>query len=323
MNREEMARKRRSRLWTPNEQQRDDKPERIVATPWTWRDPSTIPPRRWLYGKHYIRKFLSTTVAPGGAGKSSLVLVEALSMVTARRLLGEPQSEEPLRVWYYNGEDPREEIDRRVAAICKHFNITSTEIGGRLYVNSGRDTPIIVAARLRDQTIITIPVIEALTREIREKGIDCAIIDPFISTHDVSENDNGAIDQVASAYADVADETNIALELAHHTRKLPPGGDGDRTVDDGRGASALVNKARSARVLNVMSKTDAGNAGVELISGRCISESTTARRTCSRRRKTRDGASLYPCLSAMPQGTNPKTGFKSQPNGKCPERSMA
>src|ERR1700745_4181057 len=86
-NREELARKRRSRLWTPNEQQHDDKPERIIATPWAWRDPSTIPPRRWLYGKHYIRKFLSTTVAPGGAGKSSLVLVEALSMVTTRRLL--------------------------------------------------------------------------------------------------------------------------------------------------------------------------------------------------------------------------------------------
>jgi len=263
MNREELARKRGSRLWTPNEQQHDDKPERIIATPWAWRDPSTIPPRRWLYGKHYIRKFLSTTVAPGGAGKSSLVLVEALSMVTTRRLLGEPQSEKPLRVWYYNGEDPREEIDRRIAAICKYFNITPAEIGGRLYVNSGRDTPIIVAARLRDQTIIAIPVIETLTREIREKGIDCAIIDPFISTHDVPENDNGAIDQVASAYADIADETNAALELAHHTRKSSPGGDGDRTVDDGRGASALVNKARSARVLNVMSKPDAGNAGVE------------------------------------------------------------
>ena len=34
-------------------------------------------------------------------------------MATARNLLGE-QPEERLRVWYHNGEDPREEIDRRL-----------------------------------------------------------------------------------------------------------------------------------------------------------------------------------------------------------------
>ena len=44
----------------------------IKATPFRWRDPKTIPPREWVYGWHYVRRFLSTTVAPGGVGKSSL-----------------------------------------------------------------------------------------------------------------------------------------------------------------------------------------------------------------------------------------------------------
>ena len=40
----------------------EDKPrKKLVATPYVWRDPETIPPRAWLYGRHYIRKFVSAT----------------------------------------------------------------------------------------------------------------------------------------------------------------------------------------------------------------------------------------------------------------------
>jgi AAA domain len=59
----------------------------ITATPFVWRDPRMIPPRQWLYGKHYIRKFISATVAPGGLGKTSLVLVEKIAMATGKPLL--------------------------------------------------------------------------------------------------------------------------------------------------------------------------------------------------------------------------------------------
>src|SRR6188768_2915879 len=59
------------------------------ATPWTFVDPSTIPPRAWLYGRHYIRKYVSVTVSPGGVGKTSKSIAEALAMATGRDLLGE------------------------------------------------------------------------------------------------------------------------------------------------------------------------------------------------------------------------------------------
>ena len=85
-------------------------------------DVAKLPPRSWLYGKHYQRCTVSLTAGPGGMGKSSLDMVEAIAMATARNLLGE-QPEERLRVWYHNGEDPRDEIDRRLAAICQHYKI--------------------------------------------------------------------------------------------------------------------------------------------------------------------------------------------------------
>ncbi len=70
---------------------REQEPPRIITlTPYVWRAPTTIPMRQWLYGKHYIRKFLSATLAAGGLGKSSLDLVEAIAMAAMLNLLGVP-----------------------------------------------------------------------------------------------------------------------------------------------------------------------------------------------------------------------------------------
>jgi AAA domain len=74
----------KERGWVPsvNAEELQKAPRIIAFTPYVWQDPATLPMRRWLYGKHYIRKFLSATMAAGGLGKSSLVLVEAIAMAT-------------------------------------------------------------------------------------------------------------------------------------------------------------------------------------------------------------------------------------------------
>src|SRR5262249_25706438 len=74
-------------------------------------DLATLPPREWLYGRHYQRNTVGVTVAPGGFGKTTLCMVEAVAMATARNLLGEQPSER-LRIWYHNGEDNIEELNR-------------------------------------------------------------------------------------------------------------------------------------------------------------------------------------------------------------------
>src|SRR6266404_2061933 len=48
------------------------KPKELVATPYVWRDPKSIPKREFLYGMHLIRKFGSAKFAAGGIGKSIL-----------------------------------------------------------------------------------------------------------------------------------------------------------------------------------------------------------------------------------------------------------
>lgn len=231
----------------------------IKATPFEWCEPSKIAPREWVYGRHLIRRYISTTVAPGGLGKSSLALVEALAMVSGKDLLGERPTE-PLRVWYWNGEDPADELQRRVMAVALKYGLERRDIAGRLFINSGRDTEIVLAQQNRDGVTVAAPVVEAIKATIRENKIDVLVIDPFVSSHRVSENDNGAIDRVAKTWARIAEETNCAVELIHHARKT---NGNEVTIEDSRGAVALLSAARSARTLNGMTKEEAERAGVE------------------------------------------------------------
>lgn len=101
---------------------------------------------------------------------------------------------------------------------------------------------------------------DALHSTIVENRIDALILDPFVSTHMVSENDNVAINAVCTALKDVADSAECAIELIHHVGKL---NGNEATVEHGRGASSLLAAVRSARVLNRMDLNDAKRAGVE------------------------------------------------------------
>jgi hypothetical protein len=95
---------------------------------------------------------------------------------------------------------------------------------------------------------------------IRSRGISVVIVDPFVSSHAVNENDYGAIDCVAETWGRVTEMTGAAVHLVHHVRKT---GGNEVTVEDSRDANALLAAARVARVLNVMAKEEGEQANVE------------------------------------------------------------
>jgi AAA domain len=243
----------------PGERAPDDKPVKITPTPFKWRDPSTFPRRQFVYGRHYVRQFLGVTVAPTKVGKSSICLVEAVAMAAGRNLLGIAPIR-PMRVWYWNGEDPMEEIERRVLAICLHYGIGHHEVEENLFLDSGRDTEIIVAMQTKTGAVIATPVEDALTAALIDGKFDVFILDPAVSIHRVSENDNMAIDAVAKTFGRIGGKANVAIEAVHHTRKL---GGAAATMEDSRGASAWTAAARDVRVLNRMTRDEGEKAGIE------------------------------------------------------------
>lgn len=246
---------------TANDNRANAEPEpvRPFVRPFVWRDPASMPRRQWVYGRHLIRKFVSATFAPGGVGKSALELAEAMAMASGKPLLG-VKPRQRLRVGYWNGEDPFEETERRAAAAALLHDLTADDLEGWLHLGSGREDEVIIAKQTPSGATILAPNVEGLVATIRDLKLDVVIIDPFVSSHRVTENDNPAIDLVAKQWGKIADMTNTAIELVHHTRKT---NGAETTVEDGRGAVALLAAARSARVLNAMSKDERERAGVK------------------------------------------------------------
>jgi hypothetical protein len=233
--------------------------KKLVITPFALNEDEVITPRDFIYGRHYIRKFASATVAYGGVGKSSLIIVEALAMATGKPLLGITVPKRR-RVWLWNGEDPMDELKRRIRAACRAYGIKKADIEGYLFVDSGRDTPIRLATNGRDGLQIAKPLVDDVIEQAKSRQIDVMFIDPFISSHGVPENDNNGIDAVVKEWGHIADDADCSVELVHHLRKT---GGKEATVEDARGASSLLAAVRSCRVLNTMSEDESERLGVE------------------------------------------------------------
>jgi hypothetical protein len=227
------------------------------ATPFVWRDPATIPPRPWIYGRQLLRGAVSLIVAPGGTGKSALTAGMAVSLATGRELLRERIWGGAKRAWLWNLEDSSDELARSVQAAMLHWQIDGGDVAERLYIDSGLDGPGFKLAKLEQGGVQIIrPVSDGITAELRARDIDVLIIDPFVSSHSVPENDNPAIDMVAKEWASIAAGANCAILLVHHTSKR----NGQASdADSARGATSLVNAARFVLALNPMDK-EAGEA---------------------------------------------------------------
>jgi hypothetical protein len=230
----------------------------LVATPFDPKDLAALRPREWVYGHFLIRRFVSVLGAPGGTGKTAYAVTVALAIALGRPLVEEPVHS-PGRAWIYNLEDPRDELLRRVQAALIAHRIPAADLTGRLFLDSGRDQPLVVAARLPDGTVVATPVAEALIEELRRRQVTLLVVDPFVKSHRLEENRNEQIDFAAALWSRVADAAGCAVLLVHHFRKGGIAGDADAF----RGASALVDAARAAVALRAMDETEAERFGVD------------------------------------------------------------
>jgi KaiC/GvpD/RAD55 family RecA-like ATPase len=221
------------------------------ATPYPFPKPDTIRRRGWLHAGHYVRDAVTATVAPGGFGKTTLSLFEALTMAG-----------QGLHVWYLSGEDPIEEIDRRVAAHCLEHAVDTSKLAGKFFVDDKVSFPLSLTSAVRGAMVVfDEPALTALSNAIARDKIDVLIIDPFISFHSVTENDNAAMDQVIKRLGRICQERNCNIEISHHVRKQAAG-QTELTVDDTRGGGSIVNAVRSCRIINRMTAEQAEQARV-------------------------------------------------------------
>lgn len=223
---------------------------------WEEIDYAAIPARQWVYGQIYIRGFCGITVAPGGIGKSTLVLIEAIAMATGRNLLG-IQPKGKLKVVYFNAEDPMVEIKLRVAAACLHYGIDQRELIGQLFIQSGRDRDLILASG--DPGEVMEGAFTQIEAFLKWHSVDVLIMDPLANLHE-SEEDNRTYRKLGKRLSRMAEAHVLAVHLVHHTRKL---NGMSASVEDSRGGSALIGAVRVARAINPMEPEEAARFGLD------------------------------------------------------------
>jgi hypothetical protein len=220
-------------------------------------DEMTMPRRQWLYGTSYIRGYISVLASAGGVGKTSLTIVEALSIATGMPLLDEEVHDQG-NVWLINLEDPRSELNMRVLAAMKHYGLKKDDVYGKLFIDGEDDIKIVMAAEGRDGLVTNDALATYFQEKIISENITTVIVDPFVSVSQVNENSNTSIQVVVAMFRAIARNANCSVTLVHHTRK---GNGEDANVDSIRGAGSLIGAARTARIINKISVEDAMQLG--------------------------------------------------------------
>lgn len=203
--------------------EQDQRDRLVVCKPFDFE--SNIPPRKLIEingCKSYALGFLSVTGAAGGTGKSSLAIVEELSLAIGRDLFLPDRP--PLkcgrkRVWSMSLEDDETEHRRRVLAAMRHYDVTQSDIGDNYRVTYKADSPIELARADRQTGFVVTPQVDEIKATVAREQIDVINVDPFVNTHGVPENDNGAMNKVADVWRSIAQECKVAVGLTHHFRK--------------------------------------------------------------------------------------------------------
>jgi hypothetical protein len=216
-------------------------------------DPTQIPPRGWLLGTSFARKFLSGVSGPGGAGKTCVRCAQYVALATGRNLTGEPVHHRS-RVVIVGLEDDLDEMERRIAATMLHHRIDPAEVEGWIYYCCPRGLHLMKLADGSRNTAMPAELYAILRAIIMAINPDLISLDPWVKASGVPENDNNLNDQVCILLANLADEFNITFDLLSHVRK---GSNTPGDAEQDRGASAKKDAGRLMRTITPMSADEA------------------------------------------------------------------
>lgn len=247
-----------------------DKAPVTLDTMFKWRKPPTHeelvnrPHRPWLIKGLLMRRKITLLAAPGGTGKSSFLtaVATALAMGNGDRLGFEVVKS--CKVLIASPEDDLQEWERRAEAIESSFGFTIPERSQLMACGASISRHLSLAVRGGKSVQVDFKLIEQFIKLLKDNGIDAVLMDPLVYFHGVEENSNNDMIRVMGLLADIAERSDCAIMLAHHTGKAPVS-DIRSSQDLIRGASSIVGAVRLAFIMRNMSSDEASKHGVPMV----------------------------------------------------------
>lgn len=198
---------------------------------------------RWFY------EDVGVFIAPGGTGKTTLLLFQLIHIVLGLDLFGY-EVRAPGPVVLLTAEDSRETLIARLRFMCHELGLTEQQ------VREVRESVIItdVSGMGIKLTTVEKDVVmpsKQLDRLIVQVGLLCpslVVIDPMVSFGVGESRVNDAEQGMIDAARRIRNTVRCAVLYVHHTGKMNAR---DKTTDQysGRGGSALADGARMVHVL--------------------------------------------------------------------------
>jgi hypothetical protein len=199
---------------------------------------------RWFY------EDVGCFIAPGGTGKTTLLLFQVIHIVLGRDLFGY-EVMNPGPVVILTAEDSRETLVARLRAMCAQLQLTPDE------VNAIREEVIITdvsrkgikLTKVEKDVVLPSAALDKLIVNIGVLLPSLLIIDPMVSFGIGESRVNDAEQGMIDAARRIRNAARCAVMYVHHTGKQNAR---DRTDDQysGRGGSALADGSRMVHVLN-------------------------------------------------------------------------
>jgi len=188
--------------------------------------------------------------APGGTGKSYLLLTMAAAAATGQSLIPKIPTGKagPYKVVYITAEEDQHDIHQRIRAIADAYPC----VGGNAEL---LDSNLHVYPAVGESmSIINNPGIDSPGRAVIDKILsthkpDVLILDPLAQMHGLDENNNSDMTQLMRILSGIAQAHNLVLIVSHHSSKATVLGGTNDTQQSTRGASSIIDNARWGTVL--------------------------------------------------------------------------
>lgn len=222
-----------------------------------WPKPQTITEVEWFAAKthppciveNYIWADVRLLVAPGGVGKTTVVLTESIHIVLARPLYGLEIKESGVVV-IVTAEDGREMMIARLRSIAKGMNLAEEEerlVRERVIILDVVGMGLRLTA-VTDNIVVTDCAVSQMIGNLKPLKPSMVIIDPAVSFGVGESRVNDAEQGLIEAARHIHRELGCNVTYIHHTGQSVAR-DKIRDQYAGRGGSAFADGSRMVNVL--------------------------------------------------------------------------
>lgn len=223
----------------------------------TWTPPLTISDQEWMLARsspdciveNYLFADVGVLFAPGGVGKTTLVLYESICIALGLPLY-DLEVKKPGPVMILTAEDSREMLIARLRAICAAMELSYPQIRTvreRVQISDVTGSGLRLT-RVIDDVVLPTASVDEIADKCAASPPVLIVIDPAVSFGVGESRVNDAEQGLIEAARRLRNRLNCCVRYIHHTGKT---NGKEKSLDQysGRGGSAFSDGARMVHVM--------------------------------------------------------------------------